>query len=87
MERGGGRSGPVPFADISTGEINLSPSIRVAEAAAVVAAQLSLHKREKTHRQTASQPNNYNKRRASAAWYGCAGIEAGSGGSDVFSSG
>lgn len=80
VERGGGRSGPVPFADISTGEINLSPSIRVAEAAAVVAAQLSLHKREKMHRQTASQPNNYNKRRVSAASYGCAGIEAGSGG-------
>lgn len=47
---GGGRSGPVPFADISGGRL-ICP-LPLNGKAAVMAAQLSLNKKEKMHKQT-----------------------------------
>lgn len=52
VERGGGRSGPLPFADISRGRL-ICP-LPLGGKAAVIAAQLSFNKKKKKkmHKQT-----------------------------------
>lgn len=68
VEHGGGRNGPVPFADISTGRL-ICP-LPLGGKAAVMAAQLSLNKKKNTQTNK-SHPNNKHCISVCIASFGC----------------